>query len=91
MRDGLGVAEAAAQAEVVGDDLVKWKRDPTFRAALRKAKREGPREPVVDLNQTLQEMIARGEGPGTEKWASETFDPVEELRREALGEQSDGR
>lgn len=41
---GKSEAEAAAEAGIEAEDLRRWKRDPVFRRALRRARREGPRE-----------------------------------------------
>ena len=40
--DGLGETEAAEQAGVDVEELRAWKRNSVFRAALRRAKTEGP-------------------------------------------------
>jgi hypothetical protein len=37
-------AQAAAEAGIGLEELRAWKRDPAFRAAIKRARREGPRE-----------------------------------------------
>lgn len=41
---GKSEAEAAAHACIDEEDLRRWKRDPVFRAAVKQARRKGPRE-----------------------------------------------
>ena len=45
--DGKSESEAAALACIDLEDLRRWKRDPVFRSAVKRAKREGPRTPHV--------------------------------------------
>lgn len=49
VRHGLSEAEAAESANVEVDELRRWKRTPGFRAALNRARREGPTAPRVWL------------------------------------------
>src|SRR5271165_5076683 len=44
VRRGLSDDQAAAEANIDEDELRAWKRDPHFRSAIRRARREGPRE-----------------------------------------------
>jgi len=51
---GLSEPEAAGEAGIDVAEVRQWKRDPAFRAALRRAKREGPHEPkCIDLRNYL--------------------------------------
>lgn len=45
--DGKSEAQAAAEACIDVEDLRGWKRKPEFRAAIKRARREGPREPHI--------------------------------------------
>jgi hypothetical protein len=48
---GMSDAAAAAEVGVEEEDLHRWKREPLFRSAIRRARREGPRETYFyDLN-----------------------------------------
>jgi hypothetical protein len=41
---GMSEAAAAAEVGVEAEDLHRWKREPAFRSAVRRARREGPSE-----------------------------------------------
>lgn len=61
VRSGKNPEEAAREANVSAEDLRRWMREPTFRAALR---REPAPATVIDLRDVERGMIERSELPG---------------------------
>ena len=56
-------AEAAAELGVEEEELRLWRRKPVFRAEVKRAKREGPREPKLWVFDDAGNLVTPGEIP----------------------------
>lgn len=70
VRDGKSEADAAMQAGVSEAELRMWRRDVVFRAALQRARDEGPRSYIVDpqLMREIEKEVNEERLEGKRRW-----------------------